>query len=173
MEKTRNVEFDKEVSLKLYIGLVLRKWLLKEKNTIKETLLWSALEQLEMCPGTSPIRSSIWWRWKLICKERASAENVTKRAPLWENSWVGCFFKDHHIEATPVWGGRLHFQLAAEPGSTVCLYGTDLTGKNDTRMGYQRGLCQGSWGHWSQTTYSNIRVSAKKHQELTVKVKCK
>lgn len=38
MEKTRNVEFDKEVSLKLYIGLVLRKWLLKEKNTIKETL---------------------------------------------------------------------------------------------------------------------------------------
>lgn len=34
-------------------------------------------------------------------------------------------------------------------------------------MGYQRGLCQGSWGHWSQTTYSNIRVSAKKHQELT------
>lgn len=98
---------------------MLRKWLLKEKNTIKETLLWSALEQLELCPGTSPIRSSILWRWKLICKERASAENVTKRAPLWENSWVGCFFKDHHIEATPVWGGRLHFQLAAEPGSTV------------------------------------------------------
>lgn len=173
MEKTRNVQFDKEVSLKLYIRLVLRKWLLKEKNTIKETLLWFVLEQLEMCPGTSPIRSSILWRCKLICKERASTENVTKRAPLWENSWVGCFFKDHYTEATPVWGGRLHFQLAAEPGSTVY---SDLTGKNDTRMGCQRGLCQGSWGHWSQTMYSNIRVSAKKHQELTheaVRVKCK
>lgn len=40
MEKTRNVEFDEDVSLKLYI----RKWLLKEKNTIKETLWLSALE---------------------------------------------------------------------------------------------------------------------------------
>lgn len=164
MEKTRNVEFDK-ASLKLYIRPVLRKWLLKEKNTIKETLWWSALEQLERCPGTLPIRSSILWKCKLTCKERASTENVTKMAPLRENSWVGYFFKDHHIEATPVCGGRLHFQLAAEPGSTVYLV-----------LVLQARMTQG-WGIREVCTKvpeatearqrTAISVSAKKHQELT------
>lgn len=136
------MEFDKEVSLKLYIGLVLRKWLLKEKNTIEDTLLWSALEQLEMCPGTHPSEVPFGEDENSFVRRELQLRILPKGLPVGEQ------LSRMFLQGPPHRGySCLRRQATFSASSRTwqhCLYGTDLTGKNDTRMGYQRGLCQGS-----------------------------